>query len=644
MRSWVGQGASVQDAVLGDILPDLARRRGGAGAYDTGQHGARRLGSPTRRLAKAYVGNAQRVPQSVVKRVAQGGTHTRAELKCQLAYVTREDGVRATWTNQTGVEREIGARTIPRTVETWTASWRGAPKRGHTDHIILSFPRGTDAEQAEAIARDWGKAVFMSGDFGDRWRYVAGLHQDTDHVHAHFVVDKRGVDEGRFLSISNKAELTYGVMRELHAEIAGEHGLALAATSRRSRGHVENVPREVEYRAAHADGREPRVAPLGTVARMRREAEIRAFARAYRDLGASAGLLAGGDRTFMDRLAGMLTAASDALEEGVALMASSGTTTETGQRGRLPFEPSERLAQAIEDMTAKARTAWDQVQDMEPGADKTALEARFAAQAREVTAMPLADPWLRAHAEAAERSEDPYAHPRIAALHASRDAAPEGSEFVRRIERALDGISERLEARLGEDRERLAAFETNPEEVAARHMLPERSVAQLSAWRDQSNTVETVAWLEEERRTSRQAQEVVAAYALPRELEEDLAKDQLARADAGRRLSEIPAVEALVRRVGRDLDPEDREAALGGDTSALSKQVTDPTLRAVVASELRHGAATGVEPERARASDAVDDYQSMARQADLRAGADPRTRDRSRAAGAERDVADDYGL
>ncbi|MGR3436173.1 MAG: hypothetical protein ACU0CO_14985, partial [Shimia sp.] len=146
------------------------------------------------------------------------------------------------------------------------------------------------------------------------------------------------------------------------------------------------------------------------------------------------------------------------------------------------------------------------------------------------------------------------------------------------------------------------------------------------------------------RRTSRQAQEVAAAYALPRELEEDLAKDQLSRADAGRRLSEIPAVEALVRRVGRDLDPEDREAALGGDTSALSKQVTDPTLRAVVASELRHGAATGVEPERARASDAVDDYQSLARQADLRASADPRGRDRSRTAGAERDVADDYGL
>ena len=218
-------------------------------------------------------------------------------------------------------------------------------------------------------------------------------------------------------------------------------------------------------------------------------------------------------------------------------------------------------------MTAKARTEWDQVQDMKPGADETALEARFAAQAWEVTAMPLADPWLRAHAKAAERGEGPYAHPLIAALHPSRDASPEGSEFGGRIGRALDGISERLEARLGEDREHLAAFATNAEELAARHMLPERFVAQLSAWRDQSNTVETVAWLEEERRTSRQAQEVVAAYyALPRELEADLAKDQLSRADAGRRLSEISAVKALARRVGRDLKPEDDEAAVGGDT------------------------------------------------------------------------------
>jgi hypothetical protein len=46
-----------------------------------------------------------------------------------------------------------------------------------------------DAERAEVIAREWGQAVFGSGEYGDVWRYVAALHKDTDHLHAHFVVD-----------------------------------------------------------------------------------------------------------------------------------------------------------------------------------------------------------------------------------------------------------------------------------------------------------------------------------------------------------------------------------------------------------------------------------------------------------------------
>ena len=634
-------GATVQDVVLGHILPDIGRRHRGVGTMTTGQGPQRsRLGSPMGRTMRAYAGNAQRVPQSVVKRVTNGGTHTRAELKRQLAYVTREEGVRATWTNQHGIEREIGDTTVERTVQVWADTWRGAPKRGHTDHIILSFPRGTDVEQAEEIAREWGRAVFMSGDFGDRWRYVAGLHQDTDHVHAHFVVDKRGIDEGRFLSISNKADLNYGVMREMHAEIAGEHGLELAATTRRSRGLVENAPREVEYRAAHAEGRKPETPEMSAVERMKREAEVRGFARRYREVARMARLMDGADRGFIGRMEGLLTGAAEALEEGVSLMASTNTN-----EGQGAVDPAARLGEALNNLKVSAQDAWESVRGMEPSAERVELERTIADEARGVLDYAKTDPWFSRHAESVAVRDDPYAHSKVAALRASRETAPEGSALATQIDREMDGMRERLEAGFAPGEDKLQRFDTTSEEMAARHMLGDRSVAQLAAWRDQSNSVETVAWLEEERRLSREAQQIVAGYELPRELEEDIAKDQLTRAGAGSRLSAIPAVDSLVRRVGRDLSPEDREALMQGDTRALSEEVKDPTLRAVVASEMRNGATADIEgasraAEVDRRSETVDQFQAMARQNDLQA----KSRDRSRSTGVERDVSEDYGL
>ncbi len=45
------------------------------------------------------------------------------------------------------------------------------------------------------------------------------LHKDTDHDDAHFVVEKHGIEQGRFLSICRYSELNFDIMRELHAEI-----------------------------------------------------------------------------------------------------------------------------------------------------------------------------------------------------------------------------------------------------------------------------------------------------------------------------------------------------------------------------------------------------------------------------------------
>jgi hypothetical protein len=216
---------SVEDLVLGHVLDDRRRGRGG------GEGAASRLGTRKERQTRALLRNAggPRGWQSVVKRIAGGSARTPQELKRLLDYVAREDGVQSTWCNLAGYERDFDPSRTGRTADIWSSTWTGAPRRGHADHIVLSFPRGADAERAEVIAREWGQAVFGSGEYGDAWRYVAALHKDTDHLHAHFVVDKHGIEEGRFLSICRHAALNFDVMRELHAEISQSHGLNILA-------------------------------------------------------------------------------------------------------------------------------------------------------------------------------------------------------------------------------------------------------------------------------------------------------------------------------------------------------------------------------------------------------------------------------
>ena len=78
---------TVQQAVIGEILPDIGRRsRAMIGApgprYSGSHHNGGMVG-----LSK----NLHYVPQSVVKRVAAGGCHSAKELHRQMEYVTRDE-------------------------------------------------------------------------------------------------------------------------------------------------------------------------------------------------------------------------------------------------------------------------------------------------------------------------------------------------------------------------------------------------------------------------------------------------------------------------------------------------------------------------------------------------------------------------
>jgi hypothetical protein len=588
---------SVEDLVLGHVLDERRRGRGG------GDGASSRLGSPKQRLTRALLRNAggPRGWQSVVKRIAGGSARTPQELKRLLDYVAREEGVQSTWGNLAGYERDFDPGRTGRTADLWSSTWTGAPRRGHADHIVLSFPRGVDAKQAEVIAREWGQAVFGSGDYGDVWRYVAALHQDTDHLHAHFVVDKHGIEEGRFLSICRHAALNFDVMRELHAEISQSHGLNILASSRLSRGIVENPPRQSDLRAAREGGKvtPPAPLPLSDGERSRRLAALQGYARDYETLGELAGLAAGSgtgpgaSSSYLTRLARALGASAAALRQGVPLMPDHSLHAEG--------DPAARIEAARVEMIASAAGAWEAIRAMEPSSERVDLERSFAEQARASLRLAPESVLLAEHAREADRTADPYHNLTLASLARLDQGLTEGVSLDEGLRVTLAHVREEAGARLTalfafrEDDLRSAG--TSIEEMVARFSAPERSVGQLAGWLSQEDTAARVLWRETERDLARGVDSSLKDLSLSPGLVEAMARDQLLTADRHLKLSEVPALEAIVDRLHDTLKPEDLTRVRSGDLVPLSEQVRDPALRAAVAHELKNEGDLGASSE-----------------------------------------------
>lgn len=577
---------SVEDLVIGHVLDGKRRGRSGGGAEG-------RLGSPKERRSRALLRNATspRSWQSVVKRIVGGSTRTPQELKRLLDYVAREEGVQSTWCNLAGYDRDFDPERTGRIAQSWSTTWNGAPKRGHTDHIILSFPRGVDAERAESVARDWGQAVFGSGEFGDVWRYVAALHKDTDHLHAHFVLDKHGIEQGRFMSICRHAALNFDVMRELHAEISQEHGLNIVASTRLSRGLIENAPRETGMRAAHAAGKTapPPPPPMSDGERARRLNALQGFARDYDELGQIAGLASASGAepsatSFLNRLARALGASASALRQGVPQMPDATLHAEGDAAARIEAARAEMIASATE--------AWEAIRAMEPSAERVELERSFADQARASLRLAPDNLLLAEHARAAERSDDPYYNSTLASLARLDHGLIEGVTLDEGLRATLahvrDEVGGRLSALFSFREDDLRSAGTSVEEMVARFTLPERSEGQLAAWRAQESPEAQILWREAERDFGREIDAVLKGLDLAPALSEALAKDQLLSAERHLRLSEVPALEAIVDRMQESLRPEDLERVRSGDLGPLAEQIRDPVLRAAVAHEMKN--------------------------------------------------------
>ncbi|MCA0942753.1 relaxase/mobilization nuclease domain-containing protein [Salipiger pacificus] len=606
---------SIEEAVLGYPLEDLARRSrsGGSGTRVPGSG----QGSVRDRSFRAFAGNAQRSPQSVVKRIRAGGCHSKEELTRQLNYITREDAAHATWTNFAGVDRDLRPNTLSRAVEDWSSSWRGAPRRGHTDHIILSFPKGTGIEAAEAVAREWGQAIFASGDYGDQWRYVAAVHRDPDHIHAHFVVDKVGCDWGNFLSISMKSELNYDVMRECHAEISRAHGIDMVASNRLSRGIIENPPRETDYRAAHdKTGRGDLVPPppMSDRERARRQTLVQDFARQYAGLGQLASL-SGAGNAFMQKLSQAFFSSAQTLEEGGSLMPPADTLTPLRtpeQASELRVDPVAAMAQARDQMLAEARETWDSIQAMEAGPERVRMEVEFSRTSAELMAATQADPFFRNHAVIAAPGDDPFAHLTPSSLQHVRAELEPDDPRVGQINSALDDMRDALTVAFSDQTELLAQMGTTSEELAEYVLQGAHSVAQAETWRCRAEGLDKEAFarltevLEEGHR-------IIDGVAVRRDLAEQLALHQLLTVDKHHQLAQVPAIESLVDQMAEALSDAGLGQVLEGDSTALQGEIRDPAVRAAVAAELKNEADLMV-GQGARERETVEAYQAMARE------------------------------
>ncbi|PZQ46295.1 MAG: hypothetical protein DI556_20690 [Rhodovulum sulfidophilum] len=317
------------DAVMGEDWAALDLGRGGAARAQP----STRIGA--RRKRAALGGVLAPNPQSLVKLIGSGGAKNGRGLKAQMTYLSRQGAVPLRSSESTfGVE--LGAGDAAALAEAW--GFPGAERGGadRTSHFVVSFPRDTDPEAAERAGRAWAAELFDGGAHGERWDYYTAFHTDTDYPHIHVVVSRRGLDEGRWLKISSRSEITFDRLREVQVEVAAREGIALSGTSRLSRGVHERPVPDAEYRRAQREGRAP-VAPAHSAASARHAAaEVLAHARIYE--GAAAAI-----RDADPEIARAIEHAAATLIEGRALL------TETSATSERTTEEALAMARSIED-------------------------------------------------------------------------------------------------------------------------------------------------------------------------------------------------------------------------------------------------------------------------------------------------------
>ena len=208
--------------------------------------------------------NVAGVPQAIVKVIPGGGVGSRGELVAQLNYLSR-DGAQELERGDGPAGYRIEGQDAIRDVATdWAMAWEDAASRDgrtarakkKTFHLLVSYPEGTDPDMAQMAAEAFTDQLCQSGEYGDRWRYIAAWHTDRPHPHMHVVIDRLGAS-GRMMQIHPAKTINPKSLRALQVDTAIEYGIALNDTPRVSRGHRDRALSSPEWRVEQrGQGRE----------------------------------------------------------------------------------------------------------------------------------------------------------------------------------------------------------------------------------------------------------------------------------------------------------------------------------------------------------------------------------------------------
>lgn len=224
---------------------------------------------------------------AVFKAIRSGGTHTRAQLSNQLAYLTTKSSFIVDSRGVLDGKKQLSPDEIKSVVDRFAARWDQGfnPKMGHTTHMLMSFPVGTRGSDVRDIASAVSERFFATE--GRNFDYLIAVHEDRAHPHAHVVLNRRS-QEGEFFYLGRHHDFNYDSFREAMVEEAQKLGVRLEATRRIDRGIVTYAPRTGEVYSAKAEGRAPVERERVGRDLDRALADIATNAKVYRSLAAEA--------------------------------------------------------------------------------------------------------------------------------------------------------------------------------------------------------------------------------------------------------------------------------------------------------------------------------------------------------------------
>ena len=212
-------------------------------------------GHVPRQREKQMVRAAMGHSPAIFKAIREGGTHSQAQLRNQLEYLTTKSSFiidsRGTYDGQ----KVLSLKEIEQVTRRFSAQWNEGfhPKLGHTSHLLMAYPIGTSGSDVAEITRDICERFFLGE--GSQFDFIAAVHEDRDHPHAHIVLKRRSKD-GEFFYLKQGHHFNYDSFREAMVEAADRYGVRLEATHKLERGITTKSLNDVEYRRAKERGQD----------------------------------------------------------------------------------------------------------------------------------------------------------------------------------------------------------------------------------------------------------------------------------------------------------------------------------------------------------------------------------------------------